>query len=212
MKIRTHNEAQATDDKAWDMLRSSAPICCGKKMRCSGRTGIKLISSKKSVGKATFYCPKCTKTEERQHSAKVQAMLDAHDVFMGKEGTEMHSLWHTIVKKLKVPNEPGVWTDNNGWKCKGYELMMEFAKIIKKNPDIMVCGCNDGWHAGSDIVLIPHQTKVAGKIDYYWGTTVIIIPQCSGENPTEIFLYGGHAKDLLAALQKIVSKHKEGKE
>jgi hypothetical protein len=84
---------------------------------------------------------------------------------------------------------------HDGWKYSGYKMMKQIEKFAKKHPDVILLSCDDSYNAGSMIVLIPHRSK-----EEYWGTTVVSIPQCTGEPPLEMFLYPGHAMEIERAL------------
>jgi hypothetical protein len=81
----------------------------------------------------------------------------------------------------------------------GYDLMQRIEKWAAQFPhDVRVVGCDDSYHSGSDLVLIEHRTR-----DQYMGTTVVYLPQCSGDPPAQFFLYPGHRDDLVCALQSV---------
>lgn len=94
----------------------------------------------------------------------------------------------------------------DSWRWEGYELMKRFEKFAKKWPSVTICRCDDAFHSSSNIVLIPHELP-----DYYWGTTVIVIPQNSGP-PCQFFLYDTHTSGLAEALGQILKKHKRNKD
>lgn len=59
-------------------------------------------------------------------------------------------------------------------------------------------GCDDTYFASSNLVLIEHASKTE-----YMGTTVVFIPQCTGEDPVEFFLYPGHRECLVKFLKSL---------
>jgi ribosomal protein L31 len=83
----------------------------------------------------------------------------------------------------------------DGWKYNGYEMMRQVEKFANKHPEVVICSCDDSYHASSMVVFIPHRAK-----EEFWGTTVVSIPQCSGEPPLEMFFYPGHALGIEKAL------------
>jgi hypothetical protein len=90
------------------------------------------------------------------------------------------------------------------WKYSGYKMMKQVEKFAKKHPEVILLSCDDSYHAGSMIVLIPHRSK-----EEYWGTTVVSIPQCTGEPPLEMFLYPGHAMEIERALHIVNQEYRQ---
>jgi len=86
-------------------------------------------------------------------------------------------------------------TYHSGFKYKGYEMMKRMEAFAKKHPDVVICGSDDSFHAGSMVAFIPHRA-----LTEYWGTTVVIIPQCTGEPALEMFFYPGHAIEIEKAI------------
>jgi hypothetical protein len=104
----------------------------------------------------------------------------------------IHKVYHSFCKKFKENGDP-----QGMYLSKGYSLMIAVQKWAKNYPnDIKIVGIDDSFHAGSDLVLIEHKTNTD-----YFGITAVVIPQCSGENPIEFFMYPNHQKDLIKALQ-----------
>lgn len=132
---------------------------------------------------------------------------------------DVHYVWHKFVKAFKkeIDIQWNEYTskDKNGkdkkvrfrtsnlvYKWSGFELAKRIEKWAKRWPnDIKIVGCDDAYHAGSDLVLIEHKAPVN-----YMGTTVLYIPQCTSEQPIEFFLYPYHRKELVRALQYIGEK------
>lgn len=104
---------------------------------------------------------------------------------------KMHHVYHTFIKRFYDDGK-------NQWKLTGYAFMVAVEKWARRHPEVIVNRCDDRISAGSRLVLIPHKVNKR-----YWGTTVIFIPQCSGENPTEIFLYPSHKTDLIKSLHSL---------
>ena len=82
-------------------------------------------------------------------------------------------------------------------KLVGYELMCEVRKYMQKNKEIQMVAVDDDHHAGSQLLLIPHERK-----DYFMGTTVMFIPQCTSTQNT-FFLYTDALDELIKKLQEI---------
>lgn len=95
-------------------------------------------------------------------------------------------------KKLKVS---AFETYHSGFKYKGYQMMRRMEAFAKKHPEVVLCSCDDSFHAGSMVAFIPHRAPTE-----YWGTTVVIIPQCTNEPALEMFFYPGHAMEIEKAL------------
>ena len=108
----------------------------------------------------------------------------------------VHYVYHKFVDKFMVVGK---------WKFKGYDLIIAVERWALKYPsDVIVTYCDDSYHASSLLVFIKHQAIKHP----YWGTTMVYIPQCTGENPIEIFLYPTHATNLRACLAKLRKSNK----
>jgi hypothetical protein len=102
----------------------------------------------------------------------------------------IHTVWYEFVQrfKMKSPESKYRWT--------AYDLMVRVEKWAKRYPkDVRIVGIDDSYFASSILVLIEHKTART-----YMGTTVVVIPQCTGESPLEFFLYPDHRRGLLGAL------------
>lgn len=112
-------------------------------------------------------------------------------------------LWRRFVKEfINTENGVPVNPPSDKWKYFGYDMMERVAEFAKKYPEIKIGRCDDSCHSGSNIVFIPHRDKLAKKKeDKYWGTTVIVIPQCDGQYPCEFFLDPDHRNQLLKTLK-----------
>lgn len=87
------------------------------------------------------------------------------------------------------------------WKSAGYDLMNEVREWAEQYPDdVQIVSCDDSAFCGSILVLIEHKAEKR-----YMGTTVVFIPQCTGEQPIEFFLYPEHRRALQTALNKIAT-------
>lgn len=127
---------------------------------------------------------------------------------MGHPDTDVHYVYHKFLKKFtkiirtgksrKIGGKQYYFTKEE-WRWTGYAMMRKVAEWAKQFPDyIEITRCDDDWHAGSDLVLIQHKDKKG-----YFGTTIVYIPQCTGEKPIRFFLYECHRKNLIKALQNI---------
>lgn len=139
--------------------------------------------------KAAFKC-KCGDLKEKELSKKEKFALKRVDNQYGN----IHKVFHDFLKKFA--NFGGVPTV---FKSKGADLSDAVEVWAKKYPnDVRMVRCDDSFHSTSDLVLIEHKSK-----NYYMGTTAVYIPQCSGEDPIEFFLYPSHTNQLIKALQEI---------
>ena len=77
-------------------------------------------------------------------------------------------------------------------KMIGYECMNQIDEYVKDHPEIKVVGVDDDYFTGSYIVLVPHPKM---------GITAIYVPQNGSDN--NFFLYSGHARNLIEALEKM---------
>lgn len=109
-----------------------------------------------------------------------------------KKSEFLHRLFHKILKKFG---------DGEHFTMKGWDLMQAMRKFAKGHPEIQHAGVDDSSFSGSDIWLIPHyiDSKKFGR--EYMGTTLLYIPQCSGEAPIEMFMYPAHLEGVLKALK-----------
>jgi hypothetical protein len=104
----------------------------------------------------------------------------------------VHTVWHDFESRFKDAK-------SQRYKMKGYDLITSVSKWAKKWPkDVRLVGIDDSYFCSSDLLLVEHQT-----VDDYMGTSVVVLPQCTGEEPIEFFLYPGHLKSLLGALTAI---------
>lgn len=79
------------------------------------------------------------------------------------------------------------------------EAMGKFAEFQEKYPEyVHIASIDDDHHCGSELVLIEHRSE-----KYYWGTTAVVIPQCTGEAPLRFFMYPGHMQSVLEAFAAI---------
>lgn len=140
-------------------------------------------------GNVTFRC-RCGEERERKMDREELRRFREH-MYSPKPKDNVHRVVHDFYHRFKNKDET--------WKYRGYDFMERVERWAKKYPgDVRVVGCDDGFFSSSCLVLIEGRAENA-----YMGTTVIYIPQCTGEPPTEFFLYPGHRGGLIAALQEI---------
>jgi hypothetical protein len=118
---------------------------------------------------------------------KRQCRKSSQNLFKSK----IHRIFHDFQRKFDSRSA-------GGEEYSGYPMMKAVGKWAKKHPSVVIVGCDDDYHAGSDLVLIPHEDKYQ-----LWGVTVLYIPQCTGEKPIRFFLYPGHLQWLLEGLNKM---------
>lgn len=114
-------------------------------------------------------------------------------------GKDLHGQWEYLVavgangKKYKYRHRS--FNDLElSRRLVGYEAICKIEKYVKRHcPEIKIVRCDDGVHAGSDILLIPHPNH---------GITVIFIPQCTLIQ-NQFFLYKNHYSKLIGALKEM---------
>lgn len=134
---------------------------------------------------------KCRCGEEREREMdREERRRFKEEMFFPKPKDDVHRVSRDFFRRFKK---------NWKWKYSGYDFSKRVEKWATKWPsDVRVVRCDDGVFAGSNLVLIEHRAA-----DAYMGTTVVYIPQCTGEPPTDFFLYPSHRAGLLAALREI---------
>jgi hypothetical protein len=143
-------------------------------------------------GKIAYEVCRCEKKRERP-TTKAERQ---HIKEMWRNAGRIHKLYHAFMKRFM----DGTLT----FKGQGYELSQRIERWAKHHPEVKQVRCDDSYHAGSDLFLIPHATDRE-----YHGTTVVYVPQCTGEKPIEFFLYPvGHHEPLQRALADIKREHK----
>lgn len=111
-----------------------------------------------------------------------------------EEAKNIHAVYRAFCKRFQ--------NKENKWKFNGFKFIKQVHKYVETHPEIKIVNCDDAVFASSLLVLIPHSTKKD-----YMGTTVLFIPQCTGEEATQMFLYPDHEKNLVASLTKMRSKY-----
>src|SRR6267142_360604 len=139
---------------------------------------------------ATGFRCECGAKRERAATDFEKKMWKKHWKESTKRNKHLHSVWHDYMRSFIDVKKP----------LKGYSLMVAVEKWAKKYPkDVTICSVDDAYHAGSVLVLIQHKLSPR-KV---WGVTVVYIPQCTGENQINFFLYPCHYKPLAVALSKV---------
>lgn len=134
---------------------------------------------------------KCGQERERPATAKERR----ENAEMWRRSSEIHKTWHALTRKFYDQAK-------REWLLEPYELMCAIEKWAKRRPEIKIVGVDDSHFASSSLVLVPHALD-----DEYMGTTVLYIPQCSGEKPIEFFMYPSHRSQLLTALSEMEREH-----
>jgi hypothetical protein len=165
--------------------------CCHKK-RWRRVYSVFAVGSKKG-GTKNIVCDICKKRWEVPLTADEKRLWRERIKQENSRSKDLHALYRAFQKAFYQDNQKG----RVGWKYKGYELMKRIEEFAKKHPELVLLSCDDSWYTSSMIVLIPHRIDIDIE---YWGTTVVIVPQCTGEPPLEMFLYPGHAVELEKAL------------
>lgn len=126
-------------------------------------------------------CNKCSEKEERPATEKEEA--DNRE--SNRLSAQLHKPFHEIVKATE--------------DLSSCEAMDKFAEFKEKYPEhVHIARIDDDHHCGSDLVFIEHRSEA-----YYWGTSVVVIPQCTGEAPLRFFMYPGHMQNVLEAFAAI---------
>jgi hypothetical protein len=112
-------------------------------------------------------------------------------LFSRKRDDNVHLVWHDFEKRFFTPD--------GKWKYIGYTLMCKIKNWAKKFPtEVQIVSCDDSLFAGSILCLIEHRARTN-----YMGTSVIYVPQYTGEVATRFFLYLEHRVELIDALGKL---------
>jgi len=142
------------------------------------------LSLNSTCGTEAMYSCKC-----RQTKRVVKLRPDQRQTFrqLMSESGDMHKLYHKYCREVGRLKE----SDRTG-----YEFMEWMQCFSKRNPAVLRVGVDDDCHAGSDVYLIPHESRYE-----LWGVTVLYIPQCTGEKPIRFFLYPNHLRAMMKALE-----------
>jgi hypothetical protein len=137
-----------------------------------------------------FRCSRCGENVAREATPGERKFYGPRVAWERRPNT--HTVWHEFMKRFKTK-------DGSGYLWKGYDFMGRVQKWARRYPkDVRITSIDDSYFAGSILVLVEHKTPRS-----YMGTTVVVVPQCSGESPLEFFMYPGHRRELLKALRAI---------
>jgi predicted RNA-binding Zn-ribbon protein involved in translation (DUF1610 family) len=116
-----------------------------------------------------------------------RAYLKAQNKEMWRHSSAIHRTWHAFSRRFGKK-------EGRGWKLKGYAFMEAVEKWAKKYPEVQIVAVDDNHHSSSALVLVPHFDK---REKDYWGTTLVYIPQCSGEDAIDFFMYPSHLEGFM---------------
>jgi hypothetical protein len=136
-----------------------------------------------------FRCKHCGEKVERKATPGERKF---HDSYVDKIAWPEHKVWHEFARKFKK---------NNAYLWIGANLMDRVERWATKYPnDVRIVNVDDSYFSSSILVLVEHRATMK-----YMGTSVVVIPQCSGESPIEFFLYPQHRRNLVKALGEITA-------
>lgn len=156
----------------------------------------KRSSMSRGLGKnmTNVYQCECGHEKERKATKREQERSERN----WKNASLTHETFHRAQKIVQKHEETWGQRVSPGWN-----LIQAMERFAKRNPkDVQQVGIDDSHFASSDLFLIDH--KVPRE---YMGTTVLYVPQCTGEKPISFFLYPRHCNALVKALKKIQRKH-----
>lgn len=161
--------------------------------------------------KIEFLCWNCQSRYQRKVTPAEADFYAKHYriSFKSKAGVKtIHTVWHELQRKFRVYKDGGEVQIGGkpvklshpvGWKWSGYDLIRRLEKWADKYPkDVRTVTVDDDHFASSVLFLVEHQSD-----DQYMGTSVLYVAQCSGDPPAVFFMYPGHRRSLLAALEAI---------
>jgi hypothetical protein len=146
------------------------------------------------ISKFLVGCPKVKCTSKVKNSIASRINQSKR---LNKEMKELHKIFYSYC---------GLFPKNPAKNLKGYAAMEAVKKWATKHPTVRMVRVDDSFHANSDLIFIPHETKRK-----YMGTTVVFIPQCTGEEPIEFFLYPKAVTKLQEVLKYIDRKKGKSK-
>ena len=128
---------------------------------------------------------------------------------------DVHKTWHSFCDHMKrwyyvlyygwkkdLTRSKRKYKEFDSQQMVGYKAMCRLATYAKGKPDILINGCDDSHHMGSNIALIIHDCE-----DRFMGTTMILLPQ-NGRDINQVFLYPHHLDQLIKNLQRIQKREK----
>jgi hypothetical protein len=140
-----------------------------------------------------FRCRRCGERVERIATASERKFHAKYIDAWRKTGKKtIATVWRDFAKRFKSK-------DGDSYRLVGWDLMCAVEKWRTKWPnDVRQVRIDDSHFCSSDLILVEHKAP-----NEYMGTTVVVVPQCSGESPLEFFMYPFHLNGLLNALQAI---------
>ena len=143
-----------------------------------------------------FAC-RCGEHRSREMDAEEKRRHNAEWTWKPKPENNIHRVYHEFVRRFMTK-------DGDGWKYEGYDLMQRVERWAEKHPsEVKITNCDDDHHSSSALVLIEHRCT-----NDYMGTTVVFIPQCTGESPIRFFLYPNSRDCLVDCLREIARESK----
>lgn len=126
-------------------------------------------------------CDHC-RVEQKRPATEEEKAEDEKKAILG---SQIHTQWHEVSRMMGDES--------------GYPLLNIIDEIADKFPDhVHVASVDDGHHCGSSIMFVEHRSD-----EYYWGTSAVVVPQCTGEEPLQFFMYPGHMQSVLQCLAEI---------
>lgn len=156
---------------------------CRHRWRYIGYTGVTL----------DFHCLACQQRASRPATKGEIRHLAANTSFKLRppKSEDVHAVWHDFERRFI--NRDGTY------RLKGWGMMRAAERWGGRFPDdVRIVRVDDSCFSSSILILIEHKTK-----DRYMGTSMVVVPQCSGEPPVQMFLYPNHCQGLVAALNEI---------
>lgn len=148
-----------------------------------------------------FQCQHCPSSKSRMAGPIERREWRANNPLTARtRATNIHYVWHKFQHAFLQRDEQGnVDPYANDWTFHGGANWAGVERFAKRYPnDVWLVRCDDAHHASSDLILVDHKTR-----DQYMGTTVVYVPQCTGEKPIQFFLYPSHRFRLAGALDTI---------
>lgn len=133
---------------------------------------------------------RCTLDYERKMTRAEKEFFEMDTARGEKRTSAEYAVWWSFQKSFMKKDD--------SWRVIGYKLMERVERWAKKQPKdfVRIVSVDDAYFSTSLLVLIEHKTD-----DSYMGTSVVFIPQCTGENPIRFFLYPEF--ELLKVLKEI---------
>ena len=148
-------------------------------------------------GKSAIERCACGEENRRPFTKKEKAEIKQQD----KDSNDLHRLsrlfYKTFIRNVKKEGKKNKSGKVSPWRWSGWDLITRIEKFAAKNPEVEIAHCDDSFFSNSIMVLIPSQNK-----NEYWNTEIIIIPQCSREEPLSLYLSPRRLGDFIETLTK----------